>query len=344
MARNEAAWLPVKRQRLQVMEAPYTPAGEGEILIENHAVAINPVDWMLPYFGSVVFPWIRRPAIPGSDLAGEVVEVGLGVAGIQVGDRVLAMAAGTSKQRNRAAEGAFQGYTVTLPHLTTVIPDNLSYIEAAVVPLGLATAACGLFQKDLLALDMPAPQTQERHRWVIVTGGATSVGSNAIQLAAAAGYNVITTASPKNFEYVRTLGATHVFDYKSKNLVHQMAEVLQGREVVGALSVAAGSAAECIDVLSLCRGRKFVANCSSPLALDAMARGDRVTFATLARALPSMARSAVITWWKSHHQEAVVKFYDASSVSTTRSADQSSSSISEKRSLRAAFARRLHRV
>ena len=182
MARNEAAWLPAKRQRLQVMEAPYTPAGEGELLIKNHAVAINAVDWMLPYFGRVVFPWIRRPAILGSDLAGEVVEVGFGVAGIQVGDRVLAMAAGTSKQRNRAAEGAFQAYTVTLPHLTTVIPDNLSYIEAAVIPLGLATAACGLFQKDLLALDMPAPQTQERHRWVIVTGGATSVGSNAIQL------------------------------------------------------------------------------------------------------------------------------------------------------------------
>lgn len=60
---------------------------------------------------------------------------------MKVGDRVLAIATGAAKHRNRAAESAFQTYTIVLPRLTTVIPDRVSYVEAAVVPLGLTTGA-----------------------------------------------------------------------------------------------------------------------------------------------------------------------------------------------------------
>ena len=108
MPSNEAAWLVAKHSPLQVREAPYPEPGAGEIVVKNHAVAVNPVDWMKPYAGDLIFPYIKYPFVLGSDLAGEVVAIRSGVTDVKVGDRVLAMAAGACKQRNRAAEGAFR--------------------------------------------------------------------------------------------------------------------------------------------------------------------------------------------------------------------------------------------
>ena len=137
MPQNQAAWT-VPKLPLQVREAPYAEPGPGEILVRNRAVAINPVDWLLPYLSSVAFPWIKYPFVLGSDVAGEVVAVGEGVTGFKAGDRVLAMASGTIKSRNRSSEGAFQTYVIVLPRVTTPIPDALSYEDAAVLPLGVA--------------------------------------------------------------------------------------------------------------------------------------------------------------------------------------------------------------
>jgi Alcohol dehydrogenase GroES-like domain len=184
MPENKAAWLVARQDVLHVGEAPFPEPEASEIVVRNHAVAVNPVDWMVPFLGRLrVFPWIKRPFILGSDLAGKVVAVGASVTEVKVGDRVLAMAVGACKQCNRAAEGPFQNYTIVLPRLATVIPDDVSYAEAAVVPLGITTAACGLFQRDLLALELPSAFRKPRDAWVIIWGGATSVGSNAIRLA-----------------------------------------------------------------------------------------------------------------------------------------------------------------
>lgn len=314
MPENEAAWLVAKHALLEVKEAPYTEPGPGEILVRNHAIAVNPVDWGLQYVGTRIFPWLKYPLILGFDLAGEVVAVGSGVTDVKVGDRVLAMAAGACKQRNRAAEGAFQAYTIVLPQLTTIIPDQLSYVEAAVIPLGLTTAACGLFQSDLLALELPSVHPKARDQWVIIWGGSTSVGSNAIQLAVAAGYSVVTTASPKNFAYVTSLGAACAFDYNSVDVVGDIITALRGRDVVGAFAIGAGSAEVCLDILAHCRGRKLVANCSSPVSFDAMANGTRITLSVILKILPTVLRSNLKTRWKSRRHAITVKFFDASSV------------------------------
>lgn len=314
MPKNEAAWLAAKHQPLQVKDAPYLEPGAGEILVRNHAVAVNPVDWMVQYLGSLAFGWIKYPCVLGSDLAGEAVAVGSGVTHVKVGDRVLAMAAGSAKQRNRASEGAFQAYTIVLERLTTVIPDDLSYVEAAVVPLGLTTAACGLFQRDLLALEFPSAASKARGQWVIICGGATSVGSNAVQLAVAAGYNVVATASPRNFEYVRSLGAAHVFDYKSTELVRDVVEALHGKEVMGAQAIGAGSTGDCFDILALCQGRKFIASCSSPAPFDTMFKGSRPTLPVVFNILQATARSVLRSRTKSRRLGVTEKFYDASSV------------------------------
>ena len=279
MPKNEAAWLVARNDRLQVREAPYPEPGAGEVVVRNHAVAVNPVDWIVPYLaGLPMFPWIKRPFILGSDLAGEVVAVGGGVTEVKVGDRVLAMAAGACKQRNRAAEGAFQAYTIVLPRLTTVIPDHLSYAEAAVVPLGVTTAACGLFQSDLLALELPTAKPKARDQWVIIWGGATSVGGNAIQLAVAAGYEVVATASPKNFAYVKALGATTVFDYRSATVVADIRRALETRTLAGALAIGVGSASACVAVVSACEGNRFVAMATPAVSFERAPTGAARTF------------------------------------------------------------------
>ncbi len=283
MPANTAAWIPVKRARLEVKAAPYTPPGDDEIVVRNHAVAINPVDWMLQAVGDLIFGWIKYPAILGSDLAGEVVEVGLGVTRFKVGDRVLGHAVGQDPKRNRAAEGAFQAHTVVLAHMAAPIPDAMAFENAAVIPLGLSTAACGLFQKDHLALHHPTVPPRPRGRALIIWGGSTSVGSNAIQLAVAAGYEVFTTASPRNFDYAKALGASQVFDYKSKTVVAEMIRALKGRTIAGALAIGATSAEACVDIVHRCEGARFVSIASYPLTLETLGEGPGVTARFLAK-------------------------------------------------------------
>ncbi|KAK4693757.1 formyltetrahydrofolate deformylase, partial [Lecanoromycetidae sp. Uapishka_2] len=266
MPSNTAAWL-TKSPALEVKSAPYTSPRENEVVIKNGAVAINPVDWVIRDTPGMAFPWIKPPFILGIDVAGEIVELGPGVTHLNVGDRVIGHGAGTDKSRNSAALGAFQLYTVLLARVVTPIPSTLSYESAAVLPLGVSTAACGLFQKDQLGLKLPSPSTPPKStgKTVIIWGGSTSVGSNAIQLAVAAGYEVITTASPKNFDYVKKLGASEAFDYNSKTVVSDIIRALNGKFVVGALTMGSGAADACFDILSKCKGDKFISMASYPV-------------------------------------------------------------------------------
>ncbi|GHO99457.1 hypothetical protein KSF_095050 [Reticulibacter mediterranei] len=268
MPTNTAAWFLTSQAPLVVKSAPYTRPREGEIVIKNHAVAINPIDWVTPIFGTFVLPWIKYPFIFGSDLAGEVVEVGKGVTRFSVGDRVLGHASGMDSKRNSAAEGAFQEYTVVLAHMAAPIPNTLSYENAAVLPLTLSTAACGLFQKDQLALQYPSVHPRPTGKTLLIWGGSSSLGSNAIQLAVAAGYEVITTASPRNFDYVKKLGASQVFDYHNKTTVKEIIKAFNGKICAGALAIGAGSAEVCADIVHACNGNKFVSRASLPQSVS----------------------------------------------------------------------------
>jgi len=270
MPDNAAAWLNAKHSRLEVKPAPYTRPGKNEIVVRNHAVAVNPVDWVKQLTGNLMFSWIKYPATLGSDVAGEVVEVGEDVSRFSVGDRVLGHALGMSKERNTAAQGAFQAYTVLVDHMAAPIPNGMTYESAAVLPLGLSTAACGLFQKDYLALRYPTDPRGPPGKALLGWGGSTSVGSNAIQLAAAAGYEVVATASPRNFDYVRKLGASSVFDYKSKNVARQVIKAMKGKTMAGALAIGTGSAAVCLEIVHACDGDKFVATASAPVSFEAL--------------------------------------------------------------------------
>ncbi|KEF52168.1 uncharacterized protein A1O9_11795 [Exophiala aquamarina CBS 119918] len=267
MAKNTAAWLTIPKIRpLQIKAAAYTRPKGDEIVIKNRAIALNPVDVQIQAIGSnLAFPWVKYPFIMGIDTAGEVVEIGSKVSTIKVGDRVLGQALGGDKHRSGSPEGAFQEYVVLLEHMASRIPDDLSFERACVLPLGLGTAACGLFQKDQLGLELPSSQPKPTGKTLLIWGGSTSVGSNAIQLAVAAGYEVFTTASPKNFAYVRGLGATKVFDYNSKAVVQDIIRAFQGRTTAGAMWIGVGSGTICMDILSKCEGDKVVTMAAYPM-------------------------------------------------------------------------------
>jgi NADPH:quinone reductase-like Zn-dependent oxidoreductase len=266
---NEAAWINAKRQPLTVSAAPMPTPAAGEILVRSQAIALNPFDGVVQTLGSIVTPWITYPAILGSDVAGVVVAVGKSVRLFKPGDRVVGLALGMDKLANRPAEGAFQKYVILRQEAVAQIPDTISFEQAAVLPLAVATAACGLFLPNQLRLGLPRVNKVEPNgKTVLIWGGSTSVGSAAIQLAVAAGYEVVTTASPRNFAYVQGLGARRVFDYNAPKVVAQIVEHLASHEVAGALAIAAGSGRACIDVMSQCRGPRIVSMASSPLPID----------------------------------------------------------------------------
>jgi NADPH:quinone reductase-like Zn-dependent oxidoreductase len=292
---NHAAYLIDKNgSPLEVREAPYTRPGPGQMVVKTGAMAMNPVDFGMQHVGRLAFTWIRCPAIVGNDVAGEVVEVGAGGTAsslFKVGDRVLGLAAGGDPDVHDSSEGGFQEYAVLRDNLTSRIPDSMSYEQACVIPVGLSTAACGLFQKDFLGLQHPRLDAEPTGETLLVWGGSTSVGSNAVQLATAAGYDVIATASPSNFDYVRGLGASHVLDYHDAAIVAKLTAAFEGRLCAGAIAIGATSLEPCIDVVARAatkrHRRRFVAQASMPLSLADISSG-----------LLGTARTIVgFVWW-----------------------------------------------
>ena len=256
---NSAAWQLRVGTPLAVDRAEMPTPGENEILVCNRAIAINPVDWILQ--DSAIFPWLDYPAILGSDVAGEVAAIGGGVTGFKPGDRVLGQSVGATT--NQATHGAFQAFTLVMANMASPIPPSMSFEDAAVIPLGLGTAACGLFQKDHLGLQHPSLSPHPTGGTVLVWGGSSSVGCNAIQLAVAAGYDCVTTASPRNWRLVTGLGASEVFNHADPGAVEAIVEAFRSKTLAGALH-ATGDMLASFAVVSRCEGRKFVSTTLPP--------------------------------------------------------------------------------
>ncbi|KAK4183631.1 zinc-binding dehydrogenase [Podospora australis] len=271
---NRAAYITTKgAYPLEVKPTPYTQPGPGEIVIRNCAIAVNPIDWFTQKPGNPKLNYISYPFVFGSDVAGEVVEVGPATspddAVFAVGDRVVGHAFGTDFRSKKATEGAFQLFTVLRVSLTAKIPDSVTFASASVLPLCLTTASTALFSPKYLGLQHPtSPRRESTGQVMVVWGASTSVGSNAVQLARSAGYEVIATASRKNFEYVRGLGATEVFDYRSGTVVQDIGRALEGKTCAGAVTVGHDSTYPCIDIIAAAKGKKFIAQISAPVSLE----------------------------------------------------------------------------
>jgi NADPH:quinone reductase-like Zn-dependent oxidoreductase len=257
---NQALWLLGPRGPFEVRSTPMPTPAAGQVVVRVRAIAVNPVDAITGPLRRLVSPWVRFPTVLGSDVAGEVVATGPDVTDLHVGDRVTAFAAGQEKARNSTAEGGFQRYVTVLARVTTRLPADLPYERAAVLPLGLATAAAGLYEADQLGLPLPTATPPARDEVVLVWGGSTSVGSNAVQLARASGYTVIATAGRRNHDLVRSLGAETVVDYRDADVDRQVLDALRGRRLAGTVAIGAGSLGHALRITRSAPGTKRIAS------------------------------------------------------------------------------------
>ena len=169
---------------------------DDEVLIRVRAAAANPMD---VHFMSGVL--IMRPMTgllkpkmtrPGADLAGEVEAVGKNVTRFQPGDAVFG-----------AARGAFAEYVCASENRLAVKPANLTFEQAAAIPVAASTALQGLRDRARL-------QPGQR---VLINGAAGGVGTFAVQIAKAFGADVTAVCSTKSVDLVQSIGADHVVDY-----------------------------------------------------------------------------------------------------------------------------------
>lgn len=181
-----------EKLRIETVDIPRI--GDADVLVRVKYASINPVDWKLQQAGR-----LRFPATPGGDFSGEVVGVGAKVTGWQCGDLV----AGIVDQVERA--GSYAEF-VSVPATEIVRkPESFTLQEASAYPT-VAVAAWRFL------LEGTGVHSGER---VLVHGGAGGVGSMVVQMAKARGAYVIATASQKNHDYLRSIGADEVIDYRS---------------------------------------------------------------------------------------------------------------------------------
>ncbi|KAL9088268.1 MAG: hypothetical protein Q9159_003180 [Coniocarpon cinnabarinum] len=182
----------------------------GYILVRTSYVGLNPTDWK-HIDGD--FAGDRKPGFTvGCDYAGTIVQVGPNVTKpLHPGDRVAGFSHGVKS--NNPESGAFAQYIIAKADIAFKIPPSISDAEAAAYGVGLLTNGQALYQ----SLDLPWPSQPSTDKTpVLIYGGSTGMAIFAVQFAKLSGLRVVTTCSPRNFEFVKNLGADEVFDYKSE--------------------------------------------------------------------------------------------------------------------------------
>lgn len=249
--KHQAAILPQKGGPLSVVDRTTPEPGPNEVLIEVKAIAINPVDWYQRDFGMPPVP--IYPAVVGCDVAGLVINVGSSVSDApQSGSRVAAFAS-SFYQDGSPDYGAFQKYVLAQSEAVVALPDALSFEEGAILPLAVLTA---LSSWTTIGISLDTKCTPQDKQAVLIWGGASSVGTFAVQSAKLMGFKVYATASPKNHEYLKKLGADAVFDYNASDVVSQIVDTVKkdGVTLRTAHSVVDGALQPTLDVLKHTKG------------------------------------------------------------------------------------------
>jgi NADPH:quinone reductase-like Zn-dependent oxidoreductase len=173
--------------------------GTGEVLIRIHAAGVNPVDWKIREgYLKDMLP-CSLPLIPGWDVSGVVEEAGPGVSRLKKGDEVYGMP-------DISRDGAYAEYMVARESEIALKPKSLHHTHAAGVPMGALTAWQAMFD---------TAQLRAGQR-VLIHAGTGGVGHFAVQLAKWKGAHVIATASTRNQELLRELGADEPIDYTTQ--------------------------------------------------------------------------------------------------------------------------------
>ncbi|KIX05387.1 uncharacterized protein Z518_06259 [Rhinocladiella mackenziei CBS 650.93] len=186
-------------------DRPLPKLRDDYVLVKTVAVALNPADWK-----HVAFGFAAPDGLLGCDFSGIVEQVGPAVTKAwSKGDRICGVAHGGNFVQPE--DGAFAEYIVAKGDVQMKIPDGMSFEQAATISLGAATVGQGLYQQAL-KLNLPTDPVKSKN-YVLIYGGSSATGALGVQYAKLSGYAVLSTCSPRNFEYVKSLGADAVFDY-----------------------------------------------------------------------------------------------------------------------------------
>jgi len=183
---------------LEYGELPDPAPAAGEVLVEVHAASVNAADWKMragQYGAAVGFPHV-----PGRDFSGVVAALGKGASDFKVGDAVWGVC-------EVPREGAYAEKIAIRQEIVTRLPAKLTHAQCAAVALAGLTALISIEE----TLELKKGET------ILVQGGAGGVAGFAIGLARHLGARVITTASAKNHDYVKKLGADQVIDYHKQD-------------------------------------------------------------------------------------------------------------------------------
>jgi NADPH:quinone reductase-like Zn-dependent oxidoreductase len=190
-------------------DAPKPIPGAGEVLVRVFAAAVTPTELLwAPTWTTQTGEPRPLPIIPGHEFAGDVEALGVGVAGLEVGDAVYGM-------NDWFGDGAQAEYCLAPATAISKKPFSADYVQSAAMPISALTAWQGLIERGRL----------ERGQHVLIQGGAGAVGGFAVQLACWRGARVTATASAANVEYVRGLGAAKVVDYRSTSFEDEVQDV-----------------------------------------------------------------------------------------------------------------------
>ena len=194
-------------RKLEIQEVEKPSPREKEVLVKVFTAAVNPLDNMI-IRGEVqlIVPY-SLPLIMGNEFAGQVEAVGSAVKRFKAGDRVYG-------RMPLSKIGAFAEYAAVEEGALALIPDYLSYDEAATVPLTALTA--------MQAFEIMQPKTGES---VFISGGTGSLGAMAIPIAKSLGLTVFTNGSGDNAERVEKLGVDRFIDYKKENYADVLKDV-----------------------------------------------------------------------------------------------------------------------
>ncbi|KAF2101180.1 zinc-binding oxidoreductase-like protein CipB [Rhizodiscina lignyota] len=279
-SRHRAAVLYYKGEHLKI-ESRKTPApGPNDILIEVKAIALNPIDY---YQRDMGFALSSYPVVIGSDIGGIVTSHGSSVpsSAPKPGTRVAAFAP-TFHLQGEPDRGAFQEKALIPASLVTPIPDKMSFDEAAMMGMAIVTAWTGWWAIGMPLETDPSMYATDK-KALLVWGGSSSVGSAAVQTARWMGYTVYATASEKNHEYLKSLGARDVFDYKKKDVVDSIIKTAKADGVrIDYAYDTAGASAQITEVLKASKGGRIakVAEAVPLSGNEAKVDGVDVTFVT----------------------------------------------------------------
>ncbi|CAH8276991.1 unnamed protein product [Arabidopsis lyrata] len=188
---------------LKHVQVPVPTPKSNEVCLKLEATSLNPVDWKIQK--GMIRPFLPRkfPCIPATDVAGEVVEVGSGVKNFKAGDKVVAVL-------SHLGGGGLAEFAVASEKLTVKRPQEVGAAEAAALPVAGLTALQALTNPAGLKLDGTGKKAN-----ILVTAASGGVGHYAVQLAKLANAHVTATCGARNIDFVKSLGADEVLDYKT---------------------------------------------------------------------------------------------------------------------------------